>query len=357
MKSLAPVHIEGRKLPWKVDLSAKQTGTRRKRFFFASEPEALKFIIYYRENGLATAEAMVSQGYVNLDPSAQSGATVREAWASWLTRSAKLGAKTQAQYRYIGKLFKEKYGARALSSITHRDIDQWLNEVGGSESHQYNCFRIVRRFFEYCRNWQEIIPRNPAAKIEIEKPEGKKGILTPEEMKLIIEKIRKVDSPPLLAWAALGGYCGLRTSEILRATWEDFDWKGKEIHVIPKKTRGGLRERYVEILPTAETILRPLAGKGPIVPWNDKNFRIHRDKILEELRKVDARRWSSWPNNCLRHSAATYHLAKFQDAGRTAQFLGHTNPQTTHHDYARAAKRADAAAWWGDDAIPPQDAR
>lgn len=93
------------------------------------------------------------------------------------------------------------------------------------------------------------------------------------------------------------------------------------------------------------------------MPWNDKNFRLHREKLLEELRKVDASRWSAWQDNCLRHSAATYHLAKFQDAGQTAQFLGHTNPQTTHQLYARAAKRADAAAWWGNDAIPAQDAK
>jgi len=302
------------------------------------KPEALKFIVYYRENGLGAAEAIASQGYVNPDPSAQSGATVREVWALWLDRIDKLAARTKAHYRYIGKLFKEKYGAHALSSITHHDIDQWLNAVGGSECHQYNCFRIVRRFFEHCRDWLEIIPRNPAAKIGIEKPEGKKGILTPAEMKLVLEKAEEINSPPLLAWAALGGYCGLRTSEILRATWEDFDWKGKELHVIPKKTRGGLRERYIELLPTADAILRHWPGKGRsgrgttrtsgfIESFNgqlrDECLNTHLFASLEEAR--DKLQLCHEEYNDYRPHGALPNLPQAAFAAQTLRTLGKTN--------------------------------
>lgn len=350
MKSLVPIFVEGRKLPWKVDLSAKVTGSRRVRQFLATEDEALRFIIAFREKGLAAAQMTIDGGFVSQDGAVQ-GATVSECWAMWLTKSAKLGASTRAQYRYIGKLFCAKFGNIPVAAVTHREVDLWLNGLelaGASQMHLFNCYRISSRFFEYCREWLEIIPRNPFAKIEREKPLSKKEILTPEEMKLALKTAAKINEPHLVAWIALGGFCGLRTSEALRMRWENFDWEGNELHVIPKKVRGGLRERYLELLPAAAAVLRPLAQKsGPVIPWNAKNFQLHRDKLLVALRKVDPVRWASWPDNALRHSAGTYHLAQFQDAGRTAQFMGHTNPQTTHKDYARAAKRVVAADWWG----------
>jgi len=56
--------------------------------------------------------------------------------------------------------------------------------------------------------------------------------------------------------------------------------------------------------------------------------------------------WEVWPQNALRHSFASYHLAHFQDAPKTAFQLGHTSPQMVFSNYAETVKKKDAAAWW-----------
>jgi integrase len=39
------------------------------------------------------------------------------------------------------------------------------------------------------------------------------------------------------------------------------------------------------------------------------------------------------PHNCLRHSFASYHLAKYQDAARLSLDMGHTSPKLLFNTY------------------------
>ena len=53
-----------------------------------------------------------------------------------------------------------------------------------------------------------------------------------------------------------------------------------------------------------------------------------------------------WPKNCLRHSFASYHLAHFRDASKTAYEMGHTSATLLYSTYANSVSRKDAEAWW-----------
>jgi integrase len=158
------------------------------------------------------------------------------------------------------------------------------------------------------------------------------------------------------SFLCLGGFAGLRTAEIQRLEWRDLDFSAKEIHVRPdaiKKTRGGRRERYVRMEPV---FLRhcPTLGAGPVIPWTVRIFgervRALKDRMaaaLEAQGRPEAARWrEGWPDNCLRHSFASYHLAIREDAGATAYQMGHTAPVTLYREYARAVRRSDADRWW-----------
>jgi hypothetical protein len=53
-----------------------------------------------------------------------------------------------------------------------------------------------------------------------------------------------------------------------------------------------------------------------------------------------------WPSNCLRHSFASYHLAHFRDAAKTAFEMGHTSPALLYQTYANCVTRREAEKWW-----------
>jgi integrase len=56
--------------------------------------------------------------------------------------------------------------------------------------------------------------------------------------------------------------------------------------------------------------------------------------------------WDGFPENSLRHSFATYHLARCKSAPLTAFQMGHSSPAMVQRVYAVPAARADEKAWW-----------
>ena len=120
-----------------------------------------------------------------------------------------------------------------------------------------------------------------------------------------------------------------------------------------KKTKGGWRERYVKMEPA---FLRhcPMLGKGSVIPWTVRAFASRHQALrqnmvvfLERQGRPEADRWrTGWPDNCLRPSFASYHLAIREDAVATAYQMGHTSPVTLYREYARAVRRTDADRGW-----------
>jgi integrase len=54
----------------------------------------------------------------------------------------------------------------------------------------------------------------------------------------------------------------------------------------------------------------------------------------------------AWPQNALRHSFASYHLARFNDAAALALELGHTNSNLVFQHYRQLVKPKQAERYW-----------
>jgi len=67
------------------------------------------------------------------------------------------------------------------------------------------------------------------------------------------------------------------------------------------------------------------------------------DKLPQAARRAGI---DDWPNNALRHSFASYHLAMHEDAATTAFLMGHRDSNLVYSTYARAVRRSDAVKWW-----------
>jgi integrase len=76
---------------------------------------------------------------------------------------------------------------------------------------------------------------------------------------------------------------------------------------------------------------------GNVTP---QNYR----ELLDAAREGAA--ITDWPQNGLRHSFASYHLAKFNDAAALALELGHTNSNLVFQHYRQLVKPKQAERYW-----------
>ena len=79
------------------------------------------------------------------------------------------------------------------------------------------------------------------------------------------------------------------------------------------------------------------AAIGNVTP---PNYR----ELLEAAR--EAAGIEEWPQNALRHSFASYHLARFNDAAALALELGHTNSNLVFQHYRQLVKPKQAERYW-----------
>ena len=166
-----------------------------------------------------------------------------------------------------------------------------------------------------------------------------RNILKPDQMRALLE----LELPDAVrAYLLLGGFAGLRTEEMLRMDWASVDCKTGQIHVAPgvMKDSGGYDQRIVDFtqpLTKRKAWLRKQSG--PVIPMASETFHTHKRRACQAV-------LSSWPDNALRHSFATYHLARAKNAGLTAFQLGHTSAAMVQKVYAVPAARADWKDWW-----------
>jgi integrase len=322
--------------PFKVDLPVSVTGTRRVRKFFASAEEGAAYIGRVKRLGFANADTRSAPGSVS----------VADLCVMWKAhKKATLKGRSMAQHRLVCKLLCEKHGRTDITQMTHQEISAWLNGVKGGPTHKRNCYRVAKRIFQWAQDWAELIPRNPFKKVPV--PTGDRNpiqILQPERMREILATAAAMPEPdrgPLLAFVALGGFAGVRTCEILRMLWKDVG--EKEIYIAsPKRTKRGLRPRYVDVLPALAAVLDevPRAGEK-VIPWAETHFRIWH---LNGLR--NALGWEKWPANCLRHSYRTYHVAEFESIEKTRLQMGHGTSDMTAYQYGSVDRKSVASDWW-----------
>jgi integrase len=135
----------------------------------------------------------------------------------------------------------------------------------------------------------------------------------------------------------IGAFAGLRAAEIERLDWSEVDLEEALIEVTAKKAKTAQR-RVVTILPNLMRWLEPYRQlSGSVVPANLRWL------LLDAREQAGLK---EWPSNALRHSYASYHLAKFRDAAALALQMGHTGTNLIFKHYREVVKPRDAALYW-----------
>ena len=234
-----------------------------------------------------------------------------------------------------------------VATITSAEIDDWLDSLKVSAITRNNYRRVLLLMFGYAVK-RSYATSNPAAKTEEAKVvDSPPGILTVAETVRLLENASTElpggnASTELLPYVAIGLFAGLRRAELERLDWSEIDFDENLIEVTAKKAKTA-RRRLVEMQPNLREWLLPLRKHaGKITP---ANFR----KQFEAVRT--AARIPEWPDNALRHSFASYHIAHFKDAKSLALEMGHTTTTLIFSNYRQLVKPKEAERYWN---IKPQ---
>jgi integrase len=307
--------------------------------FFAHGKRVRKF---FPEEGLAWSEGerltrlveeKGTQGLTDLPDGITVAAALR-VWAADVDpRSDSHRDKVEIFQRAFPKAFKG-----VVADIQASALRRWIKGRSDNGNTQAMYFRYARSFFAYLRA-NRLIPDDPMTAVPAPKTSPGRNILKPDQMRALLE----LELPDAVrAYLLLGGFAGLRTEEMLRMDWASVDCKTGQIHVAPgvMKDSGGFDQRIVDFTPP---LVRRKAWlrkqSGPVIPMASETFHTHKRRAFADV-------LAKWPENALRHSFATYHLAQAKNAGLTAFQLGHTSAAMVQKVYAVPAALADWRDWW-----------
>jgi len=251
----------------------------------------------------------------------------------------KVKAADGASQRYLQDLssrlgqFASAFNGAPVAEITATEIDEWLRSLPVAPSTRNNFRRVLIVALNFAKARGYCLTNHAEAASKAKEIEGEVEILTVKEL----TRLLATADAEIIPFIAIGAFAGLRRAELARLDWAEVDLVGATIRVMAKKAKSAKR-RFVNIEPTLAAWIGPHARtKGAVTP---SNYR----ELLDAARTAAG--IEKWPQNGLRHSFASYHLAKFDNANALALQLGHTNSNLLFNTYRQAVKPADAARYW-----------
>ena len=234
------------------------------------------------------------------------------------------------------KIFAQSFGQRNVATTSVAEIDDWLTGLGLSAQSQNNYRAVVRAFFEYAVK-RDYTKANPVAKIDkvkiVDKPAA---ILTPDELRRLLDATSSETLPVL----AIGAFAGLRMAEIFRLDWKEVDLVRGFIEVKASKSKTAQRRLVTILSPLREWLLPVSKREGPVWRWSEAMWRVRAEPVRR------AAKLTIWPENGLRHSFGSYHLAKFNNANALALEMGHTTTKEIFAHYRQVVRPEEAERYW-----------
>lgn len=232
--------------------------------------------------------------------------------------------------------FIENFGIEKICDVGSRAIEKWLNELTGRDGRSLatetkNTARTqLNGFFTHAvrQGWVKEDPiKNGKVEIYYDHKAATKlpGIFTPEEIGRLLEHAPSA----LVPYIAIGAFCGIRPAELHRLDWSDIKWERRKIHVEARKAKTA-QKRDVTLPDNLLEWLAPYRQNqsGLIIGYQSEKA------TQAQLRKVTkAAGISKWPQDGLRHSFASYHLALHQNSALTSAEMGHMTSELVWKNY------------------------
>jgi integrase len=254
---------------------------------------------------------------------------------------------TQVTYQgYLTKWILPRWRSHRLT-----DVEQWLKSLPLSKGSKAKIRNIMSALYSHGMRW-EWVTTNPIRHVrQSAKRSRVPTVLSPEQIKLLLEKL--VDLPKTAV--LLGASTGLRVGEILGLKWEDVDFETLELRV----TRDVVKQRIERCKTEASRKPVPIgaavaeilwawrarcaynqpqdwlfaspAKKGKQPYWPSSIYRVYLKPVLEnDLKITEPVGWHT-----LRHSLGTLMTANGEDVKTVQETLRHANFKVTMDVYTQ----------------------
>jgi site-specific recombinase XerD len=240
--------------------------------------------------------------------------------------------------------FAKVFGKIPVHTIGHAAISEWIqNQIGPKGTAwtlrtRENVKRDLGNFFGFAMKHGHCAI-NPVLKLErATLDDHPPGILTVVQASALLVAADSIKDGVMLPFVAIGLFAGLRTSELKSLDWAQVNLRQKTVEVLARNSKTRAR-RIVSMSDGLKAWLAPYAKvSGPVTPHANP-FELLR--VIHKAAEI-----TKWPKNALRHSFASYHVAKHKDAPRTSLELGHDNPNQLFQSYRELVKPVDARKYW-----------
>ena len=234
--------------------------------------------------------------------------TVKDFTIIYLEDHSKVSKKSwRDDERRIQNRVNPQLGSRLLSDVRRSDVVRLHQSVGKEARYEANrVLALVGNMFAKADEWG-YLPEghpNPARGVQKFKERSRDRWLRPDEVKRLLEAVKKEGDPFVRGAVVLYLLTGLRKQELLSARWRDVDLDAGELRV--EDTKSG-RPHSVHLSAPAIHLLRKLPreeGSPWVFPGNTNGprkdikvqwERIRADAGLEGVRLHDLRRtMGSW---------------------------------------------------------------
>lgn len=238
-----------------------------------------------------------------------------------------------------------------ISHVCTRDIEDWLRKLSTGLATRNNFRRLIITLFNFARH-RGYLPGDRETEARwLEKPKIKSKpiqIFSPQELR---ELLAVAEGQAKLA-IVIGAFTGIRSAEMLRLNWENFNWEEGVIDIGCDQTKTVSR-RLVPILEPLLAWIRPFVKRyGSVLNYSLPVCLA--EAFGTAAKKADAVRrvqdpespHFKWKQNGLRHSYASYRLAVMEDVSKLSLELGNS-PQKVFSNYRKVVTKNQGNLWFG----------
>ncbi|MEP6667845.1 MAG: tyrosine-type recombinase/integrase [Chthoniobacter sp.] len=299
---------------------------------------AAQFAEAFRILGGAGSVVEAARYFSKHHPVALPRKTIAKVYEEFLASKISDNASTRYVQDIRSRLGRcSRHFAEDISDLTTAELENWLAALNVGPVARNSARSLLITLFNFARQ-KGYLPKSQPTEAEAI-PVAKElpttiGIFTPIQMTSLLSAASDENRPYL----AIGAFAGLRHAELMRLSWDEVHISHGYIEVTAAKAKTAQR-RIIPIQPNLKSWLKRIAkSKGPLFSGDGSRF-------LRKVTRTAETCGFDWPQNGLRHSFASYRLAKCRSAAEVALEMGNS-PRMVFQHYRELVTPADSDSWW-----------
>ena len=342
----------------KLKSNAKEFGEQASAIGPALAEAAAAADALLRPLGIGLLEAV--RRFVEAETRQRASVPIEDACAAFRATGSDWSDSQARAYRLRCEKLCVTFKGRLLSTVTGEELAAHLAATGTGPGAYNQAVRLVRAIWR----WAAKPPRQWCLTDPVQQVEAKAivsdavGILTPTQAAAVM-LAAETYYPEAVPAFAISLFTGLRQAEVDRLEPGDISAEGIEVPAISSKTK---RRRFIgmpepladwlAVYPIGETVTPPDWKRKQIAVRRMAGFRVWSNlvpklKIRPKLEATPPADLPEWPDNAIRHTAATVSVALGKPLEALIFEHGHSGGvQMLKRHYLGAMRKSDAIKIW-----------